>query len=323
MTEIISTQERKIETVFKAVEPLVAVKEGHGYRGVLLRDVINDLLQCHICGKWRKGLATHIWQAHSMKADDYRDEYELPISCPLVSISTSSKHSIRATSERNLAVLAKHRNPYKALSERRKIGNKLWKRVYNLSHENKHGLCAEQINRRFMVVSDIVGREPSQKDLEKYDPNLWSGIRRRYKTLNIYREKNNFTIIKRFPLFDSDKLISSLRKFAIDHKRIPSSNDFRNGSPNVVTFRNHFGSFNRAMILAGFQHELKKSPQPKEESIRIKLTHDKVMGLTHEGFTANEISNLTKFPIKKIHDIRKKYLPEKESVIELEDKFSI
>jgi predicted transcriptional regulator len=323
IAEITSTPDRKVETVFKAQAPLTPVENGHGYMGVLLRDTVNDVLQCHICGEWKKGLANHVSNSHKMTADDYRDEYKLPISCPLVSKTTSEKHSRRARSKTSLENLERFRNSKKALNVRRKMGRKLWKRVYNLSHDNKHNLCPEQINRRFIMISDIVEREPTQRDLLNYDHALWAGIRRRYGNLNNYRKKNGFQVVKRAPLFNSDALISHLRKFVFTHRRTPRPGDFRCGSPNIETFRKQFGSWARALILAGFHYEIRKFKPLREESNRVTSKKDKVMQLTNLGFTAQEISKETGFDIVFIHKIRKEHLPERHTEVRLEESFSI
>lgn len=41
-------------------------------------------IQCHICGKWYRGLATHI-RVHGLTADEYREEFSLNRSQPLCS----------------------------------------------------------------------------------------------------------------------------------------------------------------------------------------------------------------------------------------------
>lgn len=245
-----SYPDRKIETVFKVEPPLMPVEKGHGYLGVLLRDVTNDLLQCHICGRWEKALSNHL-RSHKTTADLYRETYQLPIHCPLVSNSILAKLSERANRPENLLLLAKNRNPKRAHTFIKRKGHKYWKRVYNLSYENKHATCPEQIMRRFMIVSDTIGREPGLRDLMEHDHSLWGAIRRRYKTINNFRKKNNFTVLKRAPLFESDYLLSYIRKFVHENKRIPTASSMRVHTPNIQTFRNHFGSWHKALILAG------------------------------------------------------------------------
>jgi len=49
----------------------------YGEVGVLTYDEIEDKVQCHICGKWFRGLSAHVWQTHGWSADDYREEFGL------------------------------------------------------------------------------------------------------------------------------------------------------------------------------------------------------------------------------------------------------
>jgi len=249
MKEPISFPDAKIETLFKVEPPLEELKNGFGYKGVILRNIEEDTLQCHICGVWRKGLSTHIVKAHKILTEDYKKEFGLPLSFPLVSKSTSAKHSKRASSEKSLENLRKYRNPTKASHSRPR-----WKMKYfrnNHAFHNMKGACKEQIERRFLIVADIVGKEPSIKDLDKYDKSLHGIIRRRYKTINKFRKKFGYCIRKKAKIFSDDELIAFLRKEYTKTNELPRANTYRKGSPNTETIKNHFGSWRRALVIAG------------------------------------------------------------------------
>ncbi|MBA7662761.1 hypothetical protein ES703_70794 [subsurface metagenome] len=49
----------------------------YGDVGIVAYDPIEDLLQCHLCGKWFRSLGTHVQRAHGWTADDYREEFGL------------------------------------------------------------------------------------------------------------------------------------------------------------------------------------------------------------------------------------------------------
>jgi len=55
-------------------------------------------IQCHICGKWYRGLATHI-RVHGLTADEYREEFSLNRTQPLCSpdISDGLADKLRQT----------------------------------------------------------------------------------------------------------------------------------------------------------------------------------------------------------------------------------
>ena len=49
----------------------------NGNVGILAYDPIEDKLQCHLCGKWFRGLSVHVVVKHGWTADDYREEFGL------------------------------------------------------------------------------------------------------------------------------------------------------------------------------------------------------------------------------------------------------
>ncbi len=49
----------------------------YGDVGIVAYDQIEDKLQCHLCGKWRRSLSQHVVQAHGWSAEDYRQEFGL------------------------------------------------------------------------------------------------------------------------------------------------------------------------------------------------------------------------------------------------------
>lgn len=244
----------KIETIFKAVEPFDPIKNGFGYLGILLRDTIADKIQCHICGVWRKSIGNHVSAFHKIKSKEYRKRFSLPLMYPLCAKSLSKLRSEISSKEDYLKRLAKVRNVKKMLTAKGRRKYTKYGRTC-MASLNKSGACPEQIMRRYWIVADQAGKEPNQRDLIKFDHSLWAIIRRRYKNLNEFRKAKSLKTIKKSPLFKNDEIIAALRKFSKEYNRVPSSNDFRktkNGYPNVATIRNHFGSFHKAMLIAGF-----------------------------------------------------------------------
>ena len=65
----------------------------YGELGVLAYDSINDKVQCHICGKWFRGLNAHVWQTHGWFVDDYREEFGLNRGQGLICEGTRTKLS--------------------------------------------------------------------------------------------------------------------------------------------------------------------------------------------------------------------------------------
>lgn len=49
----------------------------YGEVGILAYDPLEDKVECHICGKWFRGLNAHVWQTHGWTVDEYREEFGL------------------------------------------------------------------------------------------------------------------------------------------------------------------------------------------------------------------------------------------------------
>lgn len=247
----------EIETLFKVEPPLTLLQNQNGFLGVLLRNKVTGCLQCHLCGKWFERLNSHVFNGHKMKVDDYKEDFGLPPNFPLVSREISEKQSIFARTNPNiLKNLAKHRNPKKAYSK--KISKRRWKRIYHsAAKDNMLGACPEQLCRRYMVVSDIIGKEPSINDLNKYDSPLYGLIQGRYGTINAFRDKFNFSTV---PMnrpkngFSDEAIIGALIKFAKENHRVPRPIDFRDGTPTEPVIRKRFGSWSRALAVSGLSH---------------------------------------------------------------------
>lgn len=244
--------DENIETLFKVEPPINELEKGFGYMGVILRNKEEDKLQCHICGKWYKSLSTHVNKAHGMNSREYKRQFSLPLSFPLVARSTSRKHSERARDKKNLKHLDKVRNLKKLQGVPSKRRSKIMKYSTNCTGiRNKRGVCEAQIESRFLGIADMLGKSPSQRDLEKYDESLFAAIRRRYSTLNNFRKKMGYEVKEMPNKYSDAELLSYVRAFYKEKGRVPRANDFRKGSPNIITFRNHFGSWHRALSCAG------------------------------------------------------------------------
>ena len=63
----------------------------YGDVGILAYDPIEDKLQCHLCGKWFRGLGVHVVVAHGWTADDYREEFGLNRQQALICEGTREK----------------------------------------------------------------------------------------------------------------------------------------------------------------------------------------------------------------------------------------
>lgn len=80
--------------------PALGAPDGNGRYGYLDHDHDDDgRVLCHECGRWWRHLATHIFQSHGIRADDYREAHGLPQTLALV--GTSTHQAMSAGWERN------------------------------------------------------------------------------------------------------------------------------------------------------------------------------------------------------------------------------
>lgn len=239
-----------IETVFKVVPPIKMLKNGYGFLGVVLRDIIEDKLQCHTCGKWFKALPPHIAKIHGISDREYKIKYGLPLTFPLVARSTSLKLS-KASSKPNRL---EHLKRISKLVTHRKGRQLLASTSYGRTSPaalNKRGLCEEQVDSRFLIVADMVGKEPTVKDIKKYDPPVLHAIKSRYGTINIYRKNKGYEIKNPNAKISDEHLLASLRSTYHKLHKIPRSIDQKNPGRTVIIKR--FGSWNRALVMAGLK----------------------------------------------------------------------
>lgn len=247
----------QVETLFKCEPPIEKLIGAHGFMGVLLRDKNEDKLQCHECGKWFGALNLHVERKHKIACDSYRDKYGLPFKFPLVSRKISEAHSKNALSPKNLENLEKFRKPGEAWKHSPMSNKRRWRYIYKrAANDNMVGACPEQLLRRYLMVSDTVGRNPTYRDILAHDCSMAKLIKTRYGTLNKFRKRNGFEVTKaNRPQngYTDDYCLSALRSFHLKTGRVPKASDFRSGQDiSQRTLIIKFGSWNRALLMAGF-----------------------------------------------------------------------
>lgn len=262
MKEISLGENENIETIFKVEPPLTEIENGYGYIGVVLRNKLTDKLQCHVCGEWFDLLSNHT-KAHKLTTIEYRKKFGLPLSFPLCSLAYSKKRSESGQSKERkerCRDIAKISQKKAQLASRNKKNKANWLYGFkNPARDNMYGACFEQLKRRYEIVADIVGHDPSGYEIDKYDKSLSSAIYRRYGSLNQFREKAGYEIREQRKPVETDRIIAKIIKFFEENKRVPLARDFRSGDITLTAIYNHFGSFKRALHCAGIEeHEVLK-----------------------------------------------------------------
>ncbi len=251
-----------IRPLFKAHEPFMEVTSGFGFLGVVMYDDSNDLLQCHICGKWFSMLLRHVGKTHKIEAQDYRDRFSLPISGGLVSKKFSETMSRNALRPDRLAALGKVRPSWDSSDRcvaRRKSRIKIRSKIglNRLARKNKFGLCPKQMLARYEVVKLTVGGEPSSDDIRAHDFKLWAAIKKHHGWNNWKRE-NGLAIREQGASreFGDLEIIAKMRKWAKVHGRRPNTLDmrrYRGELPGYCQVVTEFGSVLNAYAAAGLK----------------------------------------------------------------------
>ena len=79
--------------VFPSAEKAPFVASGVSYLGATEYDKERDLLRCHECGEWYKGIGNHVVNAHKMNLSDYKGRHGLRQSSSLLCLAAQKKIS--------------------------------------------------------------------------------------------------------------------------------------------------------------------------------------------------------------------------------------
>lgn len=228
-----------------------------GYYGAMVLNKTTGKIQCHICGSWYFGLATHARFSHGYSANEYREEFGFESVYVLVAPSTSEKfHKATMKPERMKLFLERtrtNRGRRNSKYTRKKISATRLKNRVTASRLNTNDLCDDQIRRRIAVVQTLLGKFPYSTDLVKYDHNVLWEIKHRYGTFNkfkkIFYPKEKIWLHKES--MSKDYLQFMLREFKRIHGRVPAAKEMRH--PSYETYVRTFGSWNKALTLVGMQ----------------------------------------------------------------------
>lgn len=97
--------------------PRVGKPVGAGVYGRISVDAEGRLI-CHECGGAYLSLAAHVYLAHGMTADEYRETYEIPRTTKLAAPSVRERIGRSSARPENLARLARARDPKAAAAAR-------------------------------------------------------------------------------------------------------------------------------------------------------------------------------------------------------------
>lgn len=149
--------------------PLRKVKDGFGYLGVVTYDKGKTHTQCHICGSFYVGLGYHVRKAHNLSVNDYREEYSLRRSVPLIAPITRQKHIDNwryANKDARAAMLDRMKRGREKIATLNTNGNT--NKTLSLEARNLRGTCPDQLLNKITLLGQTLGRAPSQKEFIKH-----------------------------------------------------------------------------------------------------------------------------------------------------------
>lgn len=195
--------------LYKSNPPFMPIEKGYGFQGVILWDSSTDLIQCHICGGWFKGLVGHVRHKHKMDFDDYKKSAGLGKRVSCVSFSTREKmaEATRAKIARDPEGFKRQmKNMLSAAAKARRLKPKT---VGRISLRNRRSTCDAQIKERVREIGVKLGRTPKLHELPSglretihrrgfsmHDLQKSAGFKplvARYKLTGKYAQKNQRT----------------------------------------------------------------------------------------------------------------------------------
>lgn len=131
--------------------PLVRIKDGFGYMGVLLQTDNRMFVQCHVCGKWMRSIGSAHAELHNMSLDKYRKKFGLYEDKALISDSLSYSLEERGRKRFYMnqdAIIEKLRE---GAEKAREIQRKKKIKLVGLAeHDNKYATCERQLGFRLL-----------------------------------------------------------------------------------------------------------------------------------------------------------------------------
>ena len=244
----------EMETLFKVEGPFKEIEDGFGAYGVIHIHPVSKNPMCHVCGMFTSNLGLHA-RAHKLNSKQYREKFSIMQSFPLISKKLSESFS-EAANTRNLKYKNNHWIKVRKLRNKKYLHKKAGRSNHfatlTEARKNINNICDLQLAHRYLLLADESGRQPSKLDVERNDPALLSAILRRYGTINSFRRANDLEVIKKQPSEYSDAtLIGALRRFFKDYHRVPKTKDFTGTSPSWKAICKRFGSWRKAMSVAG------------------------------------------------------------------------
>lgn len=243
-------------------EPLTEVDDGYGYLGTLGQTKDGAKLQCHICGKLFSNLGSHVFNKHHMKANEYRNKFQLGRRTPLCSDKAAQAYKMRQVirwSQLSKEEQEKRREQMREVQKSTKrVGQPL-----SLEVLNKRGMCPEQLIEKIKKCAEAIGKSPSYTEFVSfYDGKYVGAITRTFSSWNGAKAaakllpcKSGSATPHNRSHYTDEQLIEYLKLFSREHKRVPKYSDWVRGFlPSYDLYRHRFGGIEKARQIANISN---------------------------------------------------------------------
>jgi hypothetical protein len=243
-------------------EPLKPVTNGYyGYQGTLAQTEDGSKVQCHICGELCYNLGVHVFNAHGIKAAQYREMFELNKRTPLCSDKASQDYKNRAVAVWEAKTESEKEQQRKIMRAAAKVAPKPGNYV-QLERRNQLGMCPDQLLEKIRVLADNLGSSPTVTQFKaEYGDRFIFTIQRTFGSWNAAKAQLGLSPCKtgqRVPhnkgvcKFTIEELLAYLRNHYERTQTIPTFSDWkRYYFPDYHIYLRQFGSIKEARRQAG------------------------------------------------------------------------
>lgn len=162
-------------------KPLVKVKKGFGFKGVLLQNENRTLVQCHVCGKWYQGLNGGHLLTHNTNQRNYRKQFGLERMTGLVADATSYQMEA-SKQERFHKMTDEEREKIKQRFLEIRKSRVYVKQKHREEYKNKQNTCDAQIQYRLKAYVHQY-RELPKRTMKGEGSRLIDLLKRKYGPL--------------------------------------------------------------------------------------------------------------------------------------------
>lgn len=240
-------------------------KSGMSIKGALEYDPKNDLVKCHECGEFFKGLGIHTLSRHGINAREYKIRHGLRLGSALVCEST--RETFIAGGLRRFKGDPKRHLRLSRIGWRASLASRHWGRNRRTAEsDNSRGMCNLQAIHRLQRARRQLGRPPTQTEMRDLGLPLrairlhFGSIKRFFKIAGIEGGEGR--------RWNNTALLACIKNFIETHEREPHQSDCRRGLiPNHNLYSTRFGGLRRAVALAR-KRKFRPGDLPTETRIR-------------------------------------------------------